>query len=82
MFTHSSVVLAFVACASASISSRSSITTGAGSIVPGAYIARFAAGHESCDNFYQNLSTSGVAAVQRHAFSLEYISRNLFSDRL
>ncbi|KAB8289500.1 hypothetical protein EYC80_010660 [Monilinia laxa] len=68
MFTHNSVVLAFVACASASISSRSSVTTGAGSIVPGAYIARFAAGHESCDNFYQNLSTSGVAAVQRHAF--------------
>ncbi|KAH8893170.1 subtilisin-like protease [Thozetella sp. PMI_491] len=38
-------------------------------IVPGAYIVKFANGHDSADSFYRNLSDSRIDAVHRRTFT-------------
>ncbi|QSZ30386.1 hypothetical protein DSL72_004909 [Monilinia vaccinii-corymbosi] len=81
MFLYNNVVLAFAACASAKLLSEetgNSKVPQSGSIIPGAYIVQFAPGHESDSTFYQNLSLSGVDAVQRHVFPSELFAGTSF----
>lgn len=62
MFIRSSAVLAIAAYASATLSSRATNTT-AGSIVPGAYIVRFAPGHVSIPRSYITIQSSRLMST-------------------
>lgn len=44
----------------------------------GAYIVKFAPEHSSVDGFYQNLSSNGIAAVQRRVFQHEFFTGTSF----